>query len=126
MIIALIYICLRDLRSHTISNWANFVLSVLMFFTNCYEVRWLWGLITFLGLLAAGTVLDLGGGDIKLITSLILFGDIEFSLIDYLGISMAVALLHILIDYARKGCVSGNIALAPTICVPMLFSLAAG
>jgi Flp pilus assembly protein protease CpaA len=97
-----------------------------MFFTNGYEVRWLWGLITFLGLLAAGTVLDLGGGDIKLITSLILFGDIEFSLIDYLGISMAVALLHILIDYARKGCVSGNIALAPTICVPMLLSLAAG
>jgi hypothetical protein len=96
-----------------------------MFLTKDHEIRWIWGLITFLGLLAAGTLLNLGGGDIKLISSLILFGNINFGPIEYLEFSMAVAALHLLIDYARKGCVSGNIALAPTICLPMLISLAA-
>jgi Flp pilus assembly protein protease CpaA len=97
-----------------------------MLFINGYEVRWLWGLITFLGLLAAGLVLDLGGGDIKLISAFILFGDFDFGLIEYLEISMAVAILHLLLEYLRKGCISGNLPLAPTICLPMLLSLAAG
>jgi Flp pilus assembly protein protease CpaA len=91
-----------------------------------FEVRWIWGVLTFLGLLAAGLVLDLGGGDIKLISSLVLFGDINFSLIEYLEISTAIAAIHLLIDYARKGSFTGNLALAPTICLPMLFSLVAG
>ncbi len=126
LIALLIYICVRDLRSHTISNRAILVLSTLMFLTRGYEVRWLWGLITFLGLLAVGTLLNLGGGDIKLISAFILFGDFDFGLIEYLEISMAVAILHLLLEYVRKGCISGNLPLAPTICLPMLLSLAAG
>ena len=126
LIVLLIYICVRDLRSHIISNRAILVLSVVMLPSTGFEVRWIWGVLTFLGLLAAGLVLDLGGGDIKLISSLVLFGDINFSLIEYLEISTAIAAIHLLIDYARKGSFTGNLALAPTICLPMLFSLVAG
>jgi Flp pilus assembly protein protease CpaA len=88
-----------------------------------YEIRWIYGLLVFSLLIAVGELINLGGGDIKLITSLIFFGDITFGLIEYLQVSMAVAAIHLLVDYARKGSVAGNLALAPTICSPMLFSL---
>lgn len=97
-----------------------------MFSTFGREIRLIGGLLAFLGLLVIGMHLSLGGGDIKLITSLVLFADINFGLIEYLEMSMVTGSAHLLIDYARKGRVSGNIALAPTICLPLLFSLASG
>ena len=95
-----------------------------MFSTFGCEIRLIDGLLAFLGLLVIGMHLSLGGGDIKLITSLVLFADINFGLIEYLEMSMVTGSAHLLIDYARKGRFSGNIALAPTICLPLLFSLA--
>lgn len=90
------------------------------------DMRLVSGLLTLLALLSIGVHLSLGGGDIKLITSLVLFADINFGLTEYLEISTVAGATHLLIDYARKGRVSGNIALAPTICLPLLFSLASG
>lgn len=90
------------------------------------DIRLIRGLLTLAGLLVIGVHLSLGGGDIKLITSLVLFADINFGLLEYLEISIVAGTTHLLIDYARKGRVSGNIALAPTICLPLLFSLASG
>ena len=123
-LLVLIFICYWDLATHKITNRSLIALSVSFYFSCGGEVRLLSGLLIFLALLIAGLKLSLGGGDIKLITVLVLFADTNFALIDYLEISMVVGGLHLVFDFAKKGSFAGNLALAPTICAPMICSLA--
>jgi Flp pilus assembly protein protease CpaA len=69
-------------------------------------------------------VLSIGGGDIKLISVLLLFGDIAFSFNNYLLISMMVGIIHLLIHLFKNRTISGRLPLAPAITGPMFFSLA--
>ena len=120
----LIYISLHDLRTHFISNRSLILLSISLYLTFDGEIHLVYGLLALLLLVGLGFVVSIGGGDIKLIVVLLLFGDVAFSIDSYLAISMAVGCSHLLISFFRNRNLSGYLALAPTICTPMLLSLA--
>ena len=118
------YICIRDLRFHLISNRSLLLLSVSLYITNGREIHLTYGLIALISLTILGILLSIGGGDIKLISVLLLFGDIAFSFNNYLLISMMVGIIHLLIHLFKNRTISGRLPLAPAIAAPMFFSLA--
>ena len=120
----LIYISLQDLRTHIISNRSLILLSISLYLTLDREIHLVYGLLALFIFAALGLVVSIGGGDIKLIVVLLLFGDVAISIDRYLAISMAVGCSHLLMSYLRNRNFSGYLALAPTICMPMLLSLA--
>ena len=119
----LVYICIHDLRFHLISNRSLLLLSASLYITNGREIHWIHGLIALVSLTILGMVLSIGGGDIKLISVLLLFGDIAFSFDNYLLISMMVGTIHLLIHLFKNRTISGRLPLAPAIAAPMFFSL---
>ena len=120
----LVYICIHDLRFHLISNRSLLLLSASLYITNGREIHWIDGLIALVSLTILGMVLSIGGGDIKLISVFLLFGDIPFSFDNYLMISMMVGTIHLLIHLFKNRTISGRLPLAPAIAAPMFFSLA--
>ena len=69
-------------------------------------------------------LVDLGGGDIKLITVLVLFAEIEYSILQYIAISTVLVSIQIMIAWIKNGKFSARVALAPSICIPMIYSMA--
>jgi Flp pilus assembly protein protease CpaA len=124
VVFSLIYICLRDLRSHIITNRSILVLSASLYFSLGREIHFMLGTITLISLTILGMGLSIGGGDIKLISVLVFFGDVEFSFNNYLLISLLVGTVHLLIHLLKNRTMSGRLPLAPAIAVPMFFSLA--
>lgn len=120
----LVYICIHDLRFHLISNRSLLLLSVSLYITNGQEIHLIYGLIALVSLAILGMVLSIGGGDIKLISVLLLFADIDFSFNNYLLISMMVGIIHLLIHLFVNRTISGRLPLAPAITAPMFLSLA--
>jgi Flp pilus assembly protein protease CpaA len=84
----------------------------------------MFGTITLISLTSLGMVFSIGGGDVKLISALIFFGDVEFSFNNYLLISLLVGTVHLLIHLLKNRTMSGRLPLAPAIAIPMFFSLA--
>jgi Flp pilus assembly protein protease CpaA len=70
------------------------------------------------------TKLSIGGGDIKLVAVLLIFGDNAFSFSNYLLISMLIGAVHLLFQLSHNRTIAGRLPLAPTIAGPMLLSLA--
>jgi Flp pilus assembly protein protease CpaA len=124
VILTLIYICLKDLRSHIITNRSLLVLSASLYFTLGREIHFIFGCITLISLTIVGMILSIGGGDIKLISVLMFFGNLEFSFNSYLLISLLVGTTHLLIHLLKNRTMSGDLPLAPVIAAPMFFSLA--
>lgn len=120
----LIYICLRDLRFHVISNRSLLALSLSLYFISDGYVNLTYGLVALISLIILATRLSIGGGDIKLIAVLIFFGDIAFSFSNYLLISMLFGTIHLLFQLSHNRTIAGRLPLAPTIAAPMLLSLA--
>jgi Flp pilus assembly protein protease CpaA len=79
---------------------------------------------TFLLLIHFSFITDLGGGDIKLITVLVLFAEIEYSILQYIAISTVLVSIQIMIAWIKNRKISARVALAPSICIPMIYSMA--
>lgn len=120
----LIYICLRDLRFHIISNRSLLALSLSLYFISDGGLNLIYGLIALISLTILATKLSIGGGDIKLVAVLLIFGDNAFSFSNYLLISMLIGAVHLLFQLSHNRTIAGRLPLAPTIAGPMLLSLA--
>jgi Flp pilus assembly protein protease CpaA len=79
---------------------------------------------TFLALILLSFITDLGGGDMKLITVLVLFAEIEYSILQYIAISTVLVSIQIMVVWIKNGKISPQVAQAPSICIPMIYSMA--
>ncbi|MCX6444406.1 MAG: prepilin peptidase [Actinobacteria bacterium] len=121
--IVLVVISIVDLRTHIIPNVSVLVLSLLLYIFQPTGVR-IFASITFLLIsLSLVKLVDIGGGDIKLITALIAFAHPGITVSTYLWESLWCALVLILLHRFFSRNWSGNIALGPAICVPFLITL---
>jgi len=119
----LMWIAVRDLRDHTITNRSLIVLSFSLLLSFKGAINLTIGAMTFIVLLSLSTLVDVGGGDIKLITTLALFAEIQYPFIQLIALSTVLASIHILILWFAQRKISTRIALAPSICIPMICSI---
>ena len=118
------WIAIKDLRNHIITNVSLIVLSCSLLFTFKRSINLPLASATFLLLILFSFITDLGGGDIKLITVLVLFSKIEYSILQYIAISTALISIQIIIVWIKNGRIPTRVALAPSICIPMIYSMA--
>jgi len=118
------WIAIRDLRDHTITNLSLIVLSFSLILTLKGSTNLAFATATFLLLILFSFIADLGGGDIKLITVLVLFAEIDYSILQYIAISTASVSIQIIIVWIKNGKISARVPLAPSICIPMIYSMA--
>ena len=119
----LIWIAIRDLRDHIITNLSLIVLSCSLILTFKGSTNLAFASATFLALILFSFIADLGGGDIKLITTLVLFAETNHSLVELISISTALVSIQILVIWIKNRKISTRIALAPSICIPMIYSV---
>jgi Flp pilus assembly protein protease CpaA len=119
----LMWITAKDLRDHTITNKSLMVLSFSLLLSFKGAINLTIGAMTFMVLLLLSTLVDVGGGDIKLITTLALFAEIQYPLIQLITLSTVLASIHILILWIVQRKISTRIALAPSICMTMICSI---
>ena len=119
-----IWIAIRDLRDHIITNVTLIFLSCSLLLTFKGSINLPLASATFLLLILFSFIADLGGGDIKLITVLVLFAEIEYSILQYIAISTVLVSIQIIIVWIKIGKISTRVALAPSICIPMIYSMA--
>ena len=122
--VILIWIALRDLRDHTITNVSLVLLCCSLVITFNGAINLIYGALTFILLISISMLVDLGGGDIKLITTLVLFAETNHSLVELISISTALVSIQILVIWIKNRKISTRIALAPSICIPMIYSMA--
>jgi Flp pilus assembly protein protease CpaA len=87
------------------------------------EVRLFWLFSFALISVLSVSALKVGGGDIKLIGALIAFAQVDISLMNYLWGSLSCIVILVLLHRVSTNKWSGNIAIAPAICVPFLITL---
>jgi Flp pilus assembly protein protease CpaA len=121
--VILIWIALRDLRDHTITNVSLVLLCCSLVITFNGAINLIYGALTFILLISISMLVDLGGGDIKLITTLVLFAETNHSLVELISISTALVSIQILVIWIKNRKISTRIALAPSICIPMIYSV---
>jgi len=119
----LTWIALRDLRDHLITNSSLVALSCSLLISTRGKTNLALGTIIFIFLILLAMVVDLGGGDIKLITALALFAEIHRPFIELATLSTALMTFQIIVIWIKNGKVSARIALAPSICIPMIYSM---
>ena len=122
--VILIWIAIKDLRDHIITNLTLILLSCSLLLTFKGSINLPLASATFLLLILFSFIADLGGGDIKLITVLVLFAKIEYSILQYIAISTVLVSIQIMIAWIKNGKFSARVALAPSICIPMIYSMA--
>jgi hypothetical protein len=54
----------------------------------------------------------------------VLFSKIEYSILQYIAISTALISIQIIIVWIKNGRIPTRVALAPSICIPMIYSMA--
>jgi Flp pilus assembly protein protease CpaA len=118
------WIAIKDLRDHVITNLGLIALSCSLLWTFKGSINLVLASATFLLLIFLAFITDLGGGDIKLITVLVLFAEIEYSILQYIAISTVLVSIQIMIAWIKNGKISPQVALAPSICIPMIYSMA--
>lgn len=118
------WIAIKDLRNHIITNVSLIVLSCSFLVTFKRSINLPLASATFLLLILFSFITDLGGGDIKLITVLVLFSKIEYSILQYIAISTTLISIQIIIVWIKNGRIPARVALAPSICIPMIYSMA--
>jgi Flp pilus assembly protein protease CpaA len=121
--IILIWISIKDLREHIITNVSLVVLCCSLLITFNGAIKLIYGVVTFILLISISILVDLGGGDIKLITTLVLFAETNHSIVELISISTALVSIQILIIWIMNRKISARIALAPSICIPMIYSM---
>lgn len=120
----LIWIATNDLRDHIITNVSLIFLSCSLLLTFKGSINLGLASATFLALILLSFITDLGGGDMKLITVLVLFAEIEYSILQYIAISTVLVSIQIMVVWIKNGKISPRVALAPSICIPMIYSMA--
>jgi len=117
------YISFVDVLRHRISGAAIAALSLILFLEGDFELYFFSG-FTFLAMfLFVGIVAGLGGGDVKLLVALALFGIKSNEIATFLlFLTLSTTVLAILTIAARLS-LRGNIALAPSICGSYLLLL---
>jgi len=118
------WIAIKDLRDHIITNVTLIFLSCSLLLTFKGSINLPLASATFLLLILFSFIADLGGGDIKLITVLVLFAKIEYSILQFIAISTVLVSIQIIIAWIKNGKISARVALAPSICIPMIYSMA--
>ena len=118
------WIAIKDLRDHIITNVTLIFLSCSLLLTFKGSINLPLASATFLLLILFSFIADLGGGDIKLITVLVLFAKIEYSILQFIAISTVLVSIQIIIVWIKNGKISTRVALAPSICIPMIYSMA--
>jgi Flp pilus assembly protein protease CpaA len=122
-LLILIWIALRDLWDHTITNVSLMALSFSLLYTFRGSVHLGLGAITFIFLIFASMLVGLGGGDIKLITALALFSEIYHPMTELLTLSTALIVAQLFLIWMKNRKIPDRIALAPSICIPMIFTM---
>ena len=122
--VILIWIAIKDLGDHIITNLTLILLSCSLLLTFKGSINLPLASATFLLLILFSFIADLGGGDIKLITVLVLFAKIEYSILQYIAISTLLVSIQIIIVWIKNGKISARVPLAPSICIPMIYSMA--
>ena len=120
----LIWIATNDLRDHIITNVSLIFLSCSLLLTFKGSINLGLASATFLALILLSFITDLGGGDMKLITVLVLFAEIEYSILQYIAISTVLVSIQIMVVWIKNGKISPQVAQAPSICIPMIYSMA--
>jgi Flp pilus assembly protein protease CpaA len=120
----LIWIATNDLRDHIITNVSLIFLSCSLLLTFKGSINLGLASATFFALILLSFITDLGGGDMKLITVLVLFAEIEYSILQYIAISTVLVSIQIMVVWIKNGKISPRVALAPSICIPMIYSMA--
>ena len=117
------WIAIKDLRDHIITNVSLIFLScsLLLFFKGSINLAL--ASATFLALILVSFITDLGGGDIKLVTVLVLFAKIEYSILQYIAISTVLVSIQIMIVWINNRKMSARVPLAPSICIPLIYSI---
>ena len=118
------WIAIKDLRDHIITNVTLIFLSCSLLLTFKGSINLPLASATFLLLILFSFIADLGGGDIKLITVLVLFAKIEYSILQYIAISTVLVSIQIIVVWIKNRKISARVALAPSICIPMIYSMA--
>ena len=123
LLLLLIYISVKDYRTHTISNSSILVLAVVLYLFGAGEVRYFWACAFAVISVFVAQALSIGGGDIKLVTVLAAFAHPDITLTLYLWESCICAIILVFAHRISSRNWSGNIALAPAICAPFLITL---
>lgn len=119
----LTWIALRDLRDHLITDKSLIVLSCSLLISSKAKMNLTLGTITFILLILVAMLVDLGGGDVKLITALVLFAEINHPIFELIALSTLLLTFQILIIWIRNRKISARIALAPSICIPLIYTM---
>lgn len=121
IILFALYIALRDLQTHTITNKINFAFFLLLLIdTNPLSLRHL--LLAWLTLIIVSLVTQLGGGDFKLITVLLVTqGKVLLSAHYGSGIAIAIT-LTVLISLLFRRNLDDSVPMGPAILAPFTIS----
>jgi len=117
------YISFVDVLRHRISDAAIAAISLILFLEGDFELYFFSGFTSLAMFLFVGIVAGLGGGDVKLLVALSLFGIKSNEMATFLLLlTLSTTVLAILTIAARLS-LRGNIALAPSICGSYLLLL---
>jgi Flp pilus assembly protein protease CpaA len=115
-----LYISYKDLRTHRISNRALILALTSFSIFSLIQSRQIYLItFTFVAFLALPLVaLGIGGGDVKLTGVLALFflPSSWVTVLVFTSVFSSIALVQVLAVIIRNRCLTGSIALAPSIC----------
>ena len=110
------YISIYDLRRHRISDASIAALSLLLMLNGNFELHVVSGFIFLALFLTVGLIGGMGGGDVKLLVALALFGIKAEEIGTFLLILTLTTAVLAVVTIAIRFSLRGNIALAPSIC----------
>lgn len=117
------WIVFRDLRDHIITNTSLAFLSGSLLITFQGHVNLISALLSFVLLLIFSMLFDLGGGDAKLITILVLLAEVDLSFLQVISLSTVLVCIQISLIWIANRKIPSRIALAPAICIPLIYSM---
>jgi Flp pilus assembly protein protease CpaA len=121
LILFILYIALNDLRTHKITDKSNFALFLLLLF-DANPLPLLHLLLAWLILIAISLATQLGGGDFKLLTVLLVTqGKVLLSASYGVGIAIAAS-LTVFIVLLIRGNLDDSVPMGPVILAPFAIS----
>ena len=121
IILFALYIALSDLRTHKITDNSNFVFCLILLI-DANPLPLLYLLMAWFALIAICLATQLGGGDFKLLTVLLLTqGKVLLSASYGVGIAISASLTVLIFLLIRRN-LDGSVPMGPAILVPFTFS----
>jgi Flp pilus assembly protein protease CpaA len=114
-----IYICLRDIALHRISNYSNFALLILLSLDlDLAPPRLV--LVALLFAISISAICRFGGGDFKLLALLIATQGAVVISREYLELFLLAASISLTLAVVVRRSLAGSIPMAPAILTPFL------